>query len=831
MTTRTFGHGRKWAGCRRILFPILVSQIFLSCPTAADDAAAFFETKIRPLLVERCIECHGAEKQKGGLRLDSRAGWQAGGDTGAALVPGKPEASLLIKAVGYADEDLQMPPKKRLSAEQVVALTEWVRRGAHDPRDGQPAAMKTVDFAEARKFWAFQPVQLAPPPAVRDAKWPRTGVDRFVLAKLEENELRPAGDAAARTLVRRMTFDLTGLPPTPEEVAAFLADKQPDADARLADRLLASPHFGERWGRHWLDLARYAESNGRDRNLLWHHAWRYRDWVIAALNADMPYDRFLREQIAGDLLPGDDAGRDARLVATGFLALGAKLYEEPKRDIFIMDAVDEQIDVITRGVLGLSVACARCHDHKFDPVQTRDYYALAGILRSTQALHGPAPMGSGVLHDSSLLVIGPDAAARAPAAARHLTALKAAVAARDDGSVRRYGVVRRVADFQNKLAAAGADKAQLAVEIAKMEGEIAEWDVKMLALKAAVKELELNPPPQPDFAMGACDAPQPADCRVHVRGLTTMLGENVPRGTLQLFALPGVPPIAAGESGRRQLSEWLTHPANPLTPRVAVNRVWQRLFGRGLVATPDDFGVNGARPSHPELLDFLAARFVADGWSVKRLIREIVLSRAYQLAAVDGPESDPENVLLARHRPRALEAEALRDAVLAASSQLVRTPLARSPIAELRPFVDAEVFTHAPCLTPAQLEHNHRSIYLPIARGWVPEMLKLFDFPDPAAALGQRDETIVPAQSAFLLNSPWMVAQAQHFASSLLAAGADDARTLDALHRRALARPATDAERERALAFLAGATGEARVEKWTTLCQTVFVSTEFRFIF
>jgi len=823
-TTRAF---RLWFAVRAL--------ICISSSAPANDEVTFFESKVRPLLIERCIECHGAEKQKGGLRLDSRAGWEKGGDTGSALVPGRPEESLLIKAIGYADEDLQMPPKKQLSADQISVLTEWVRRGAHDPRDGKVAAAKTVDFAEARKFWAFQPVQLSPPPSVQDAGWPRSDVDRFVLGKLEEKKRRPVGDAGPRTFIRRMTFDLTGLPPTPEEIAAFLQCHETEgtvsANAGLADRLLASPHFGERWGRHWLDVARYAENNGRDRNMVWHHAWRYRDWVVAAFNADMPYDRFLEEQIAGDLMPADEAGRDARLVATGFLALGAKLFAEPKRDIFIMDSVDEQIDVITRGVLGLSVACARCHDHKFDPIPTRDYYALAGILRSTQPLHGPAPMGLGVQHDSSLQTIGPDAVTRASAAAQHLAALKAAVTARDQGSVTRYGVVRRVADFKNKLAAPNAATATLAAEIATMETEVAEWDVKMVALKAAVKDLELNPPPQPDFAMGAGEAPQPADCRVHIRGLTTALGESVPRGTLQLLPLPAVQPVAANESGRRQLAEWLAHPANPLTSRVAVNRVWQRLFGRGIVATPDDFGKNGARPSHPELLDFLAARFVADGWSVKRLIRELVLSRTYGLAVAESSEDDPENTLLAWHRPRVLEAEALRDAVLAASGQLVREPRPRSLIAELRTFADAEIFSHDPCLKHAELEHNHRSVYLPIARGWVPEMLKLFDFPDPTTAIGLRDETIVPAQSAFLLNSPWMAAQARHFAVSLLATAADNGAALDALHLRAFARLPTAAERDRALTFVADTAGEMRLERWTTLCHAAFATTEFRFVF
>ena len=653
-----------------------------------------------------------------------------------------------------------------------------------------------LTLENAASFWSFQPVKSVPAPAVKDTAWPVSAVDRFVLAKLEEQRLRPVAVAEPRVLMRRLHLDLLGLPPKPEEVEAFVADWPTGNDRAslqtrnakleaLTDRLLASPHFGERWGRHWLDLARFAESNGKDRNMTWHHAWRYRDWVIGAFNRDLPYDQFIREQIAGDLLPGAGPERDARLVATGFLALGPKAFEERKRELFRMDMIDEQIEVIGRAFLGLSLACARCHDHKFDPVPTRDYYALAGILRSTVPLYGRGPMGIKCLHDSELQAIGADAATLGPPAAAHLQELAARVQERNDARSSRYRVVRNVADAKTQLKKPGADVAKLEGDITQMEAVIKDWDVKVKTLEATVANLETNFPPQPAFAMAARDAATPEDSKIHIRGTIENLGEVVPRGLPQAISVPGLAPIAAGESGRRQLADWLAHPANPLTARVAVNRVWQHLFGRGLVTTPDDFGLNGARPSHPELLDHLAAQFVADGWSMKKLISSLVLSRVYQLgSAVDmaNLERDPENVLLWRKRPRALEAEVFHDAVLVVSGQIDARPRVGSLAADLPPFTAHELFSFKPQLVETQMVHSHRAVYLPVVRGVLPEVLKLFDFAEPSMALGARDETVVPAQASFLMNNPWVLAQARHLAGAVLAgASADDAQPLEAL--------------------------------------------------
>ncbi len=713
-------------------------------------------------------------------------------------------------------------------------------------------APRRLTLENAASFWSFQPVRMSSVPAVKGVAWPRSPVDHFVLAKLEEQGLKPVPAADPRTLIRRLHHDLTGLPPTPEEVEAFVrachsTGQQRSPVAVLVDKLLASPHFGERWGRHWLDLARYAESNGKARNMVWHHAWRYRDWVIGAFNRDLPYDQFIREQIAGDLLPAKGPERDDHLVATGFLALGAKALEETKRELFRMDVIDEQIEVIGRAFLGLSVACARCHDHKFDPVPTRDYYALAGILRSTQPLYGRGPMGIKCVNDSELQPIGPDVDARAANAAEHLKQLATRVQERNDARSSRYRVVRNVANAKNQLKKTGADTTKLEADISQMEAVIKDWDVKVKALEAAVANLETNFPPQPAFALAAREAAKPEDSRIHIRGTIDNLGEVVPRGLPQVIQLDGLAPIAPGESGRRQLADWLAHPANPLTPRVAVNRVWQHLFGRGLVTTPDDFGLNGTRPSHPELLDYLAAQFVRDGWSTKKLVRSLVLSRTYQLGSeldAANHERDPENVFLWRKRPRPLDAETFHDAVLAVSGQLDMRPRPGSMVADLPLFTAHELFSFKPQLVATQMVHQHRAVYLPVVRGVLPELLKLFDFADPSMALGARDETVVPAQASFLMNSPWLLAQARHLAASILAgASADDKEPLERLFLRTLSRPPSLAERERFLGYLeqpetslAGqkspTTPESiRLEHWTSIAQVLLASTEFRFSF
>ena len=556
-----------------------------------------------------------------------------------------------------------------------------------------------------RVFWLL--LCLASTPSGAEPLWsllapkstPGASIDNLVDAKLAEKKLKPNAPASRAALVRRLHLDLTGLPPPDPSEKSDLST--------VVDALLKSPHFGERWGRHWLDIARYADSNGRDRNVMNYHAWRYREYVIDSFNADKPYDVFIQEQIAGDLMPAKDtAQRDERLTATAFLALGAKAFEEIKQELFHMDVVDEQIEVIGRGVLGLSVACARCHDHKFDPIPTADYYAIAGILRSTQPLYGHGPRGikTTMFHHTEFHALGGEAGQKlAPVALDYFTKLDADMLAMHTARSDRYRVQKRLPEAKRAVeSATGEAKAKAEADLKAMEVEITEWNVKIKKLEDDVEALKNAAPPQPAWTMGARDRESISDCRIHLRGETTSLGDTVPRGFLQVISIPGAKTPAKTQSGRLELAQWLTHRDNPLTARVMVNRVWQKLFGRALVTTPDDFGVNGAKPSHPELLDYLAVRFMQQGWSVKKLIREIVLSQAYQRStdhSENGVQSDPDNVWHWRMAPRPVEVEVLRDSILALSGQLDPYPPQRQFLDRFHPQKDAELFTFKPFLT------------------------------------------------------------------------------------------------------------------------------------
>ena len=835
-----------------------------AAPPAANESHAaaerFFETKIRPVLVARCYECHSAEasgrgKLKAGLQLDTRAGTLAGGESGPGVVPGKPDDSLLLAALKY--EGLEMPPDEPLPPDVIADFERWIREGAYDPREGAVVKTKrglTID--EGRRFWSFVPPQPPPLPAVRRAGRPRDDVDRFILAAQEQQGLAPSPEADPRTLVRRLYFDLLGLPPEPEEVEAFVARaaSQPDvAYPALVDRLLASPHFGERWGRHWLDVARYADSNGRDRNVYYYHAWRYRDYVIEALNDDVPYDRFVQEQIAGDLLPADSREqRDRQRIATGFLALGAKAFEEQKQEVFRMDVVDEQIEVVGRAILGLSVGCARCHDHKFDPIPTADYYALAGIFRSTQPLYGYGTKGikATAHHHTELIAVGPDAERLGPDGLKYLARLHELTLAQNTARSDRYRVVRQLSAAKLDRNKPGADQARFDAEIARMEAEIKDWDVKVKGHEAALQQAMDSAPPMPGWAMGVRERETAEDCRIHVRGDVQQLGDVVPRGMLQVVALPAAAKLDTKRSGRLELARWLTDRRHPLTARVYVNRIWQHLFGRGLVATPDDFGVNGARPSHAELLDHLAVRFMDDGWSTKRLIRALVLSSTYRQGAGEVAAADvvdPDGTYLARRRARRLSAEVLRDAIVHTAGTFKAGPPPRQEafLAKFNPYREDEYRTFQPLFLPADVEHSYRSVYLPVVRGVLPEMFALFDFASPDRTTSVREESIVPAQSLYFMNNAWVVAQARALSERLLSdAQLDDAARVGRVYRRAFAREATADELRRALQYLsapesivadpksksAPSDERLRLERWTSFCQAVFASGEFRYV-
>jgi cytochrome c553 len=763
----------------------------------AEDAAAvaFFEAKVRPVLVGHCYACHSADtKPAGGLRVDDRNGLLMGGDSGPAVVPGDPARSLLLRRVAHADSNRRMPKEgEPLTADQIADLKRWIRGGAHWPAVKVPASLGQPKewYESARKeHWAWRPLTDPKAPEVRDPRWPSDPIDRFVLAGLDGAGLTPVADADRVALIRRVTFDLTGLPPSPADVDIFLADTTPDAYARVVDRLLASPQFGERWGRHWLDVARYGESTGPSRNIPYPHAWRYRDYVIDAVNDDIPFDRFLTEQIAGDLLAAATTGeRDRLLIATGFLALGVKDVNQRFRVRFEMDNVDDQIDAVSRAALGLTVSCARCHDHKFDPIPTTDYYALAGIFTSSDNCAGVRnKMGGAGLdyYDPSMLVT-----------------LSGGVSLPDAGRVRALE-----ADVARAKRAWDAIRGTREGLAKGPDGFPAQRKYRLDYERLKTDLLALTDPAARGLAVhGMRDAKAVADTAVRLRGEAEKLGPTVPRGFLTAFEVPGTPSVNGKQSGRLELAAWLTSPRNPLTPRVIVNRIWQHLFGRGIVSTVDNFGATGDSPSHPELLDHLATRFIRDGWSIKRLVRSIVLSRSYRLGSATTPghlAADPANSLVWRHGPRRLDTEEIRDAMLAAAGTLSRDRPDVSPVRGLKMVEMRDNGPEARAIHDWSDSSTRRSVYLPLLRGVTPRSLECFDPVEQTLVTGRRDTTTVPGQALYLLNSPFVRRQSLALAERLLAPEVEpDEARIRAAYRLAVGRAPTGKEIARALSFLA----------------------------
>ena len=891
---------------------------------AAD--AEFFEKRIRPVLADHCHECHGEKKQKGGLRLDSRAALLAGGDIGPAVVAGQPDKSLLLTAVRYEDEDLQMPPKKRLSAAQVADLAEWVKRGALWPGESGAVAAKAggeMQFTPAQKaHWAWQPLRK---PAVPGAGHP---IDAFIGAKLAAAGLQPAPPADARTFIRRLTFDLTGLPPTPEEVETFAKSGIRNPKSEI-ERLLASPHYGERYARHWLDVARYADSNGSEVDHAMANAWRYRDYVVRAFNDDLPFDRFVREQLAGDLLP------DAALPSTGFLMLGPKALAELDKERLHADIVDEQVDTVSRAFMGLTVGCARCHDHKFDPIGDEDYYALAGIFKSTRSMDfskrvatwTERPLGdpADLARVEALMKKIADLRSQRDAAGAQNTAAKQKLTLAADakfllieaeqfrrGNVRietdslgkGIGVVRTLMEYPDhieyefELPAAGDYQLELRYaakesrpteliingNIVEMEaaaeitgdwkpaaqrwfvqgvyafqkgrnvlafhrdGPVPLFDKLLIGqrsvephgkgvanapvtprqetqtkkeLDAAItrtqQELEEIP-----TAMAPFDGPV-ADAPILVRGNPATPGAITPRGFPRIVSgLPVEKPTAA-QSGRIELTQWITQPQHPLTARVIVNRVWLWHFGEGLVRSPDNFGLRGEAPSHPELLDWLAVWFVENGWSMKKLHTLICTSAAYQRTGGSPSNIDPENRLLAHFPRRRLDAEALRDAMLAVSGKLDRTVGGPLMTVMNRTYANGG---NAPAGIAQQMHYDtpRRSLYLPIVRSALHDFFAAFDYPDPGMLAGQRASTTVAPQALFLMNSPFVSAQAAAFAARVQTLGDDDAARVRAAYALALNRAPGDEEIAAAVAFV------QRSKSWTPFCHALLASNDFLYV-
>lgn len=922
---------------RRVMLAAFVAAPMATavCDEAPSPAQLeFFEKKVRPLLVAHCYECHSDKDVKGGLRLDSADGWKKGGDSGIAITPHEPDTSRLIDAVRYGNEDLQMPPDGKLGPEDIQTLEQWVKDGAIDPRtettQATHAAVKGMSIEDGRKFWSFIPAQLPSVPHPTASTWVKSPIDAFVLSKLEAANLQPAQVADKQTLIRRATFDLTGLPPFPEEVAAFIADDSPDAYEKLIDRLLASPDYGVRWGRHWLDVARYADSNGLDENLAYGNAWRYRDYVVDAFNNDKPFDRFLKEQIAGDLLP--DANVETH-IATGFLVLGAKVLAEPDREKLDMDTIDEQLDSTGKAFLGLTLGCARCHDHKFDPIKQSDYYGLAAILKSTRTF-GATNTGA-IKHwneysfatdeeKESLKKIDEEIAAKKSAAAaykneataklradvRSKAAVYLAIAAgvdpdtslidlktlaeplglhprvlhhcrqhlkfhSDDPLFSKWRELQAIGDsdgIRQYYAAlfATADEA-LAKAKAANAAATSSGNVELDAVRTALDDTSgfLALPPKPEFAldettlaeyhrlaeiariaesnaadeasaMSVTDGTVLTSLPIAVRGNHRNLGEAIPRSVPMVMLADGSTlTLPENQSGRLQLAEWMASPQNPLTPRVIVNRIWRWHFGRGLVASTDNFGVLGDKPSNPELLDWLANHFATSGWSIKSLHRLIMLSNVYQMDS-QHPRSaeysviDPEMLLQWRFRRQRLDVEQIRDAVLQVSGRLDRSFGGKTVPLRNRQFV----FDHT-SIDHTRYGSLRRAIYLPVIRNNLYAMFEQFDFPDPTMPTGSRNSTVVAPQALLMMNSDLLLDSADEMARVLLRDRSDDSQRVTLGYERALSRSATDAEIQQALEFIsrisaANPVGEvqrtAELQAWSLFCQNLLSCNEFIYV-
>ncbi len=828
-----------------LLFLLPLGSLAADQPASAHaemtaDQLTFFEKNIRPVLVQHCYKCHStdSDKVKGGLTLDTRQASQRGGESGhPGISPGRVEESSIYEAITWKNEDMQMPPKTKLPDEVIANFKKWIEMGAPDPREQKVAnangAKRQIDMAEGRKHWAFQKPVNPSLPQVKTVAWAKTAIDHHVLAGIEKAGLHPVPDADRPTLIRRIAYDLTGLPPTPDEVKAFLADASPEAVKRIIDQYLDSPRYGERWARHWLDIARYAESSGKEVNVLYPHAWRYRDYVIDAFNRDKPYDQFLKEQIAGDLMKFENKHDQAeKIVATGFLAIGSKGHNQRDKRQFAMDLVDEQIDTMSQAMLGLTLACARCHDHKFDPVTQRDYYALAGIFLSSETLYGTYSQLQNA-NPGTLIELDREADLPAPVAALSTADYTQLKKSFDEAKATADGIRRQV--FSQKPE---ERERQGVANFLRIRGSNDRAD----AIRADLELFHPDGSPR-TLAMGVLDRERPINSPLLVRGDLQQPSEVVPRGLVEVLCAPDEPRNISQGSGRLDLAWWIASEQNPLTARVMVNRVWMKLMGRPIVPTPDNFGFMGQKPTHPELLDHLAVSFMENGWSVKHLIRSIMMSRAYQMGSgydAHNNAIDPENQAHWRMSPRRLDAEAIRDAMLYVAGTLDFYPVDGSPVARAGEGRQA-IFN----LTREVMgkPYNFRSIYLPILRDQLPEFLTVFDFPDASLVTSERDTTNVPSQSLFLMNNSQVLASADAFGKRVAAYEGTAQEKLAYAWQLAFARPPTAVELAAIRAFWARFPSQAVDGKSTqqardyaqkaalsAFCQSLFASAEFRYV-
>ena len=753
----------------------------------ADEAAEkvkFYEQHVKPVLEAHCWKCHGAEaKVKGGLNLTSRALALQGGDIGPAIDEKKPGESLLLKAIGYKDEDLQMPPKGRLSDEQIATLTKWVEMGAPFPADAEkpkaasePAGHKgppQVDSPEAKSHWSFQPVKRPEVPAVKNKSWPRNPIDAFILSKLESKNMSPAAEAPRGVLLRRAYYDLIGLPPTPEEVKAFLEDTSPDAYEKVIDRLLASPHYGEKWGRHWLDLVRYAETNSYERDNPKPNAWRYRDYVIRSFNQDKPYDMFLKEQLAGDEMPDAETNPD-RMIATGFYRLG--IWDDEPTDPLLAkyDGLDDIVTVVGQVMLGVSIDCARCHDHKIDPVPQKDYYKLIAFFQNINHYKNGGPT------DETPLFSEPGTReAYAQRAAEREQRKKMAQDAVAEMHRDFIQLISGEAEFKD---ATVADANQLI----RKHGRRVFGEDRFKRYQQLRNELRALERPDRNVELALCvteAGPTPPETYVWVRGNAGVKGAKVEPGFLEVLGAtsPVVATPTKKSTGRRTvLADWIASKENPLTARVMVNRIWQYHFGRGIVRTSTDFGFQGERPTHPDLLDWLAAQFTARGWRMKEMHRLMMTSSAYRMSSQGDPAAlaaDPQNNLMWRFDLRRLTAEEIRDSILQVNGTLnlkLHGPSVYPPIP--KEVMAGQSMPGKGWETTEGGDGRRRSVYVHVKRSLRLPVIEAFDGPETDKPCPVRFVTVQPTQALGMINSAFMNEEAEKLAERLRKEAGDDVR-------------------------------------------------------
>lgn len=776
----------------------------------SEDELAFFEKRIRPLLINKCYECHSAQSTEvqGDLLVDSRATLHRGGARGPAVIPGDLERSSLITAVRYLDDELQMPPDGKLNDAEIADLETWVKSGAPDPRSEMTRHLgKKIDLATAREFWSLRPIAVTSPATV-DSDWPRNDIDRFILARLIDEGLAPSSDADKRSLLRRATYDLIGLPPTIEETEAFLEDNSSDAFARVVDRLLDSPLYGQRWGRHWLDVVRYADTAGDNSDYPIPQIHLYRDWVIEAFNRDLPYDEFVRDQLAGDLRGGEtETQRRERIIATGYLAnarrFGSRVDDYPQHL-----TIEDTIDNLGRSFLGMTLACARCHDHKFDPITHRDYYALYGIFSSTR-YPWPGIELDKKQRDFVILATGKERA-------------------KQDAEMKQWETEHepldnRVKELQDAVKNAKSD------EKATKEEELE--NAKRLAKEHRAKR------PHVDTAYAVSEGKNRGNVALQLKGDPNRPGDLVPRRFLTVLGGQELPPESES-SGRLELAEWILSPNNPLPARVMVNRIWQNHFGRGIAPTSNDFGKQGKPPTHIELLDYLADQFRQSGWSIKAMHRLIMASRTYQQSTARDPQAitqDPTNQWLAGFPRLRINAEAIRDSLLMHGGSLEVEAAGPHPF----PAQHTWDFTqHKPF--KAVYETNHRSVYLMTQRIQRHPFLAIFDGADPSTSTALRMSTTTPLQALFLLNDPLVHQQSQRIADRITNFSPTNEARIEYAYQMLFARAATADELEAAESFMRQAQSilrdngvakdELTIEAWRAYVRSLLRLNEFVYL-